>query len=266
MKTINFLIAGLISLSSFAQQQITLNDCYKLLHKNYPISKQLELFESQNAVDLEVISTEKLPKLNVLAQATYQSDVTQMPIKLPNSTITPPNKDQYKTTLSVNQIILSGGLIDSKIDAAKTALKVNQKQVEVQLFQLKKQVNQLYFSILFLQKKKELLNAKKQLITSKLKEITTQIAFGTMLSTAKDNLEVEILNIEQQLLDTETSKKNLLNALSKIINTELDNSLELQIPNEISINNSKINRPEQGLFQLKKETLDQAEHKNLVSK
>ncbi|MCB0469375.1 MAG: TolC family protein, partial [Flavobacteriaceae bacterium] len=53
------------------------------------------------------------PQLNLEAQATYQSDVTEVP--LPNSPIEPLNKDQYRATLSINQLIYNGGLTDASL-------------------------------------------------------------------------------------------------------------------------------------------------------
>ena len=153
----NYLIV-FISLNTFAQQQLTLNDCYDLVDVNYPLVKQTDLLEKQNAIDIEAIETERLPQLNLTAQATYQSDVIIIPV--PDTGILPPNKDQYRATLSVNQLIYGGGLINSSIEAQSASLRTKQKQVEVNLYQLKKQLNQLYFSILLLQENAALLRAK----------------------------------------------------------------------------------------------------------
>ena len=120
-------------------QQITLDECYALVAKNYPLAKQSQLLEQQNLLDLEAISTEKLPQLVLTAQATYQSDVIEVPI--PNSGIEPLNKDQYRATLSINQLIYNGGIIDASSDLKSAQLKTKQQQVEVNLYQLKKQVN-----------------------------------------------------------------------------------------------------------------------------
>jgi hypothetical protein len=64
-------------------------------------------------LEIEAINKAKLPKIDLNAQATYQSDVTSLPISLPNVTVNPPNKDQYRTTVDVNQLIYNGGLIDA---------------------------------------------------------------------------------------------------------------------------------------------------------
>ncbi len=152
MKKIGVFILMFIALNSFAQEKLSLEQCYVLAEGNYPIAKQKTLLATQNELDLEVIKTGKLPKIDFQAQATYQSDVISLPFTSPASTITPPNKDQYQATVSVNQLIYDGGLIDASLAEKSAFLKTQQKQVEVSLYQLKEQVNKFYFSIRFYRK------------------------------------------------------------------------------------------------------------------
>ncbi|GEM_PF-2956807 len=74
----------------------------------------------------------------------FLSDVIQVPIPF----IEQLNNDQYGSTVSVNQLIYGGGTIDASLKVRYAALKTQQQQVEGNLYQLKKQINQLYFSIL----------------------------------------------------------------------------------------------------------------------
>ena len=141
-----------------AQQTITLQECYDLVTINFPLAKQSALLKQQHELDLEVISNGKLPQFDLSAQATYQSDVTSVPI--PNAGIEPLNKDQYRATISVNQLIYNGGVINASAQAKSAQLKTQQKQVEVSLYQLKQKVNHLYFSIVLFQKREALLTEK----------------------------------------------------------------------------------------------------------
>jgi hypothetical protein len=43
-------------------------------------------------LEIEAINKAKLPKIDLNAQATYQSDVTSLPITLPNVTVNLPTK------------------------------------------------------------------------------------------------------------------------------------------------------------------------------
>src|SRR5690606_5860756 len=128
MKRILIILILFGSLEMLSQQIITLQECYALAEINYPLAKQSQLMESQNHLDKDVISKGKLPQLSLDAQATYQSDVIEVPI--PNAGIEPPNKDQYRATLSVNQLIYNGGATDASLNLKSSQLKAKQKQVE----------------------------------------------------------------------------------------------------------------------------------------
>lgn len=253
----NYLIV-FISLNAFAQQQLTLNDCYDLVDVNYPLVKQTDLLEKQNAIDIEAIETERLPQLNLAAQATYQSDVIIIPV--PDTGIIPPNKDQYRATLSVNQLIYGGGLINSSIEAQSASLRTKQKQVEVNLYQLKKQLNQLYFSILLLQENSALLRAKREQLEAKLKEVQSGIRNGTLLPSSDKVLEAELLKINQGFIELDLNRASLLQTLGSLIGSEITSSTLLQNPEITTDLSPQLFRPELELFQLKKaqiETSDQ---------
>ncbi len=262
MKKLSTYIFLLLTIGVFSQEQITLEDCYQLVNKNYPLVKQNDLLQNQNDLDLEVIKTEKLPKIDFSAQATYQSDVIEIPI--PTADIESLNKDQYRATVSVNQLIYGGGLIDASLDAKSSALKTAQKQVEVNLYQLKKQVNQLYFSVLLLQEKKALLTSKKELLQTKLKEVKSGIKNGVLIPTSDKVLEAELLKIEQKFSEIKFNKIALINTLSSLLGKEITETTSFNNPIIASNLNSNINRPELELFQLKKEQIQASE--KIISK
>ena len=169
MNYIKFIIPIMLilSITANAQEKLNLQQCYDLTNSNYPLAKQKALLAEQNALDLAVIKTEKMPKLDFSAQVTYQSDVTAVPLELPNVSIEPPNKDQYKATISANQMLYDGGIVNSKLKIKETELQVNQQQVEIALYQLKKQINNIYFSVLLLDEKKSVITYQKRAIRSK---------------------------------------------------------------------------------------------------
>jgi len=262
MKHIVSYIIVLFSMNLIAQQSLSLDECYKLVAVNYPLAKQHDLLEKQSTIDLDIINTEKLPKLDFLAQATYQSDVIEIPI--PSAGIEPINKDQYRTTLSVNQLIYGGGSIDASLKARVTALKTQQKQIDVNLYQLKKQVNQLYFSVLLLQEKRNLLLSKKEQLETKLSEVRSGIENGVILPTSDRILEVELLKIGQQFSDISLSRKSLLETLSTLIGQDIDSTIVLQNPEVSTRLKTEIYRPELVLFKLKKEEIEASQQ--LISK
>jgi hypothetical protein len=97
----------LLPLFSIGQQTLSLEECML-----YPIklsySQTNWLATTKSVWKLKRLIKQN-SKIDLNAQATYQSDVTSLPISLPNVTVNPPNKDQYRATVDVNQLIYNGG-------------------------------------------------------------------------------------------------------------------------------------------------------------
>ena len=171
MKKFVYILLSLFSIPFWAQEKITLEKCYELVEKNYPLAKQNQLLQSQSELQTNILEKEKLPKIALNAQATYQSEVTQVPFSMPNATIEPLNKDQYRATLDVNQLLYNGGNIKAQTQLKASQIKTQQKLVDINLYQLKNLVNQYYFGLLLGQEKEELLLTKRKLLQEKSREI-----------------------------------------------------------------------------------------------
>jgi len=260
LKKISQLALLLLSISVFSQQQITLDECYELVTKNYPLVKKTALLEKQNKIDIAIIDTEKLPQINLSAQATYQSDVIGLPI----ATIIPPNNDQYRANITATQLIYADGIIAAKKEVKKAALKTAKKQVEVNLYLLKKQVNQLYFSIILLQEKRNLLTSKKEQLLTKLKEVKSGIKNGVVLPASDKVIESQLLKIEQQFTEIEQTKTILIDNLATVTGTEIDKTITFNQPYITTAIGNGLARPEMDLFQLKKEEIEAS--KKVISK
>lgn len=259
MKRISVIMLMFIALNIFSQEKLSLEQCYTLAEKNYPLAKQNDLLLKQNTIDLEIINIEKLPKLDFLVQASYQSDVTSLPFSIPVTTVEPPNKDQYKATVSINQLIYDGGFINASLTEKSTSLKTQQKQVEVNLYRLKEQVNQFYFSILLLQEKSALLLAKKKQLETTLNEVKAGIKFGVLLPNSDSILQAELLKIDQQLMEVGLNKTSLMTTLSMLIGIPVSQNIIFDNPEINTKLNHEIERPELELFQLQKENIDASE-------
>jgi len=257
MRPIHFiLLLFLAPFFALAQQKLSLEDCYDLANKNYPLAKQNQLLSQKMDLELQTLSKEYLPKIDLNTQATYQSEVTQVPVKIPNSTINPLNKDQYRATLDINQIIYNGGLQQVNNKIKETQTKVQQQQVSVNLYQLKSRINQLYFSIFLLQERAAILLAKREQLKSKIAEVKTGVKFGALLPASEKVLEAEDLKIQQQLSEIKFDKKKALESLSILTATPLEENTTLIKPILNLNSNTKNNRPELQLFDLQNEQIE----------
>ena len=236
-----------------AQQDLTLADCYALVTKNYPIAKQTSLLQQKFTYEIEALNKGKLPVVDINAQATYQSEVIGFPAVVPG--ITPLNKDQYRTTLDVNQLLYNGGMIDVNTKLKQAQTKTQQQQIEVSLYQLKSRINHYYFSILLLQEKKALLLSKNELLLSKVKEVRSGVKYGAILPASELILEAEILKIKQQLTEISFEKTKMLENLALLTYSEMDATTVLETPNS---EREAVNgiRPEIVFFDLQNEQIE----------
>ena len=253
----SFLLAAFYS---NAQQSLTLTDCYALANKNYPIAKQIGLLQQKSDYEVDALKTGKLPKIDLVAQGTYQNQVTT----IPNPVLEPLNKDQYRANFDVNQLIYNGGLIDANTKLKEAQTKTQQQQVEVSLYQIKTRINQLFFSILLLQERKEILVSKQEQLVSKIKEVNAGIKFGAILPASEKVLEAENLKIKQQLSEIQFDKKRLFENLSSLTFTTVSETTTLEKPILIRDETSQNNRPELKYFDFQNQQIEAS--KTVVSK
>lgn len=264
MKKISILFLLLITSITSAQEIITLEECYDLAEDNYPLASQLSLLEEKTARELEVIQKGYLPRIDLNAKATYQSDVIEIPMDFEGQTIQSVDKDQYQATLDVKQLIFNGGRIDTRKQLKEVELLSQKQGVIVNLYQIKKRINKYYFGILQLREQITLLASKEKALDEKIKELQSQVKYGTALPASENVLRAEILKINQQQDEVESQIQIAQKGLSAYIARPVNDSTVMEIPAQDISLLEQGSRPETELFNLKEEELDQ--HQSLLSK
>src|SRR5690349_20936842 len=94
-----------------AQKTITIEQCYVLGRQNYPLVKKHDLVEKSRQYSVSNEAKGNLPQVIFSGQASYQSDVTEIPISLPGFSIPKQSKDQYKIYGEADQTLFDGGTV-----------------------------------------------------------------------------------------------------------------------------------------------------------
>ena len=251
LKYIFLLFIGLIN----AQETITLEQCYQWSRENYPLIKKQELIKKAEQYTTENALKGWLPQVNITAQATYQNDVTQFPVKLPNVNVEPLSKDQYKVFADVSQTIYDGGNIRNQKNLAKIQSEVQTIQTEVELDKLKERINQLYFGILQTNKQWTQLQFTKLDIKEGIKKAEAQLKNGVIFRSNLDVLKAELVKIEQKEIELQAIKQNFVQMLSYFIKKNIDENTQLETPEKILLTKNN-NRSELKLFDAQKQLLE----------
>jgi len=244
-----------IFISHVYAQVPDINFCYQKAIENYPMYKQKDILNNINELKVKSINTNYLPQVNINGQATYQSDVTTIPIKIPGINIPELSKDMYKATLDVNQLIYDGGTVKYQRTIDELGVQSDKQNVETELYKLKERINQLYFGVLVYQKNIELLEISKQTIKSKLKEIESGIRNGTINEVNADKLNAEIINLDQNIIELNKTKQATIKMLGELISVKIADNTMLSIPVSLAVNESENVRPELKVFDITKERL-----------
>jgi outer membrane protein TolC len=235
------------------QEKVTLSDCYGFLNQNYPLIKKQALLEAQAEVQEDAIRTSNLPRVELNGQATYQSEVIQFPLDIPEAVVEPLNKDQYRATIDIFQPIYNGGTVNAAADLARAESSILQQEAAVSLYQLKAKVNYYYISVLLLQEKERLFNDKLKQLNLKLKELEVAVANGVALAKVEKSLKAELIQIEQELISIQSSRSQFLKQLGQLTYYELPIEVILERPTFLETELAP--RPELRLFELQGQKL-----------
>jgi len=253
-----FLMIQAVLATLNAQDTINLRICLENAKLNAPRYRDSELIRSGAELKQQNIGTSWLPSLNLNGKATWQSDVVEInfenapiPLELPAIP-----KDQYSISLDVRQMIYDGGLTKKLREYELSSENVDLKQVEVDLFTLKDQVNQSYLGILLLQENRK--NLELTLSNLKEREKVLESAVSNGLSSNNDllTLRVEILKLLQALDEIDSRKSSLLATLNVLTGMDLSEDAVLEMPYFESGDSIVPERPELELFRLQQNLLD----------
>src|ERR1044072_255563 len=132
-KAITILLACLLPLLTEAQN-ISLEQAYEAAEVNYPLVKQRGLLQRTADYSLKNVAKGALPQLSVSGQASYQSDVTSIPISLPGVSIPEQNKDQYRIYGEAVQPLTDLITVKRQKNVQTASNEVSSSNLEVELY------------------------------------------------------------------------------------------------------------------------------------
>lgn len=253
------LIMSLITmLSAYAQDNVlTISESYALARRSYPLIKQLELIRKAENFSVDNAAKGCLPQIAILAQATYQSAVTEfkLPIALPGAEFPSISKDQYKAYGEVNQAIYDGGAVRTQIASHKQQAIVEAQKVEVELHRLNERVNQIFFGVLMLDEQLKQNALLRRDIELGIKKIEAFIDNGTAFKSNGNTLKAELLKTGQRDTELAANRRAYLDMLSLLIGRDLAETTILAKPQHIVLA-SEMTRPELKLYDYQRQNLD----------
>ncbi|KGF26038.1 TolC family protein [Prevotella histicola] len=247
-KRILTFIIIILAVSAHAQ---TLEECQQAAEKNYPVIKRYDLIGRTTELTVSNLQKEWLPRITASAQATYQNAVAAWPESIKSVyqrmglDMKGLKKDQYKVGIDVQQTLYDGGVISSQKRIARQEGKLQEAQNDVNQYQLRQRVNEMYFSLLLLNEQIRLNDDVKALLLSSEKKLAAMVKGGTAATSDYENVMAERLGAEQQNSSLKAQQQMLQRLLSVFCGLEVNH---LQKPKPAEVSTTTNNRPELSMF------------------
>lgn len=245
--------ATLLFLSAAAlagADSLTISECYKLAHENYPMIKQFGLIKESEKYDLENATSGYLPQFSISANAMYLSDSPEVM----GQSLLP--QEQYRAQIGVTQVLWDGGDIPAKKRLTGAQAKTEIENNEVILYELNDRVNRIFFGILLQSESLRQNGTHQKDIGDAIASVEAMAANGTTNEYDLNLLEVELLNARQKESEIKSLRSAYMKMLSFLINRRVDENTTLARPESSEELKAEILRPELDYYAAREELLE----------
>ena len=222
-------------LPTFAMSQ-TLEECQRAAEQNYPLIRQYGLIEKTTGLNVANIQKGWLPQVSASAQATLQSDVPAFPDEFQKLyqqmgiTMEGLERDQYRVGIDVQQTVYDGGNIKSQKEIARLQGELHSRQNEVTMYNVRRRVNEMYFSLLLVDEQIRLNADLQTVLEGNEKKLAAMLKGGTASESDWQNVKAERLNVVQQMTGLKSQRTALVRMLSTFCAMEVNRLVKPEIP------------------------------------
>ena len=244
-----------------ANASITLQECRDKARENYPLVRRYDLIRATKECNVHNASLSWLPRLELggggawLSNGTDAVDLGEILGKMASMIDVTGKKEQpwqYKVSASVTQNIWDGGASALRKKTAETVAAKDEAELEVSLYDLQRQVDEVYFSILLLEERLKQAEGRISVLESNLAKMSSIYDEGGISTMDIKSMEAEVKSARQQIRLIETNIKSSRLSLSLLTSVDLTEE-QLITPQEPVVLPS---RPEYALIESNRKLLE----------
>ena len=240
--TRKFFLLAMILLP-IAVHALSLNEARSMARDNYPAIRQYRMIEQSRDFTLDNVMKVWLPQVSISAGAYGFTDILKSDKKMEQAGMDM-NNFMANASVMIKQSVYDGGQIAARKKVVWAESQVQKQQLDVSMYAINEQVDQLFFGILLLDEQlKQNALLKKDLATSE-QTIRSMMIGGIANQTDLDAILVERLKAEQQNESLLASRQSYLRMLGVFVGKDLAAAAEtLEKPAQRYVR-ANVNRPE----------------------
>lgn len=193
-------------------------------------SRTPALLREASALRDRVIATDRFAQPQLNAQATHQSDVTELPIRIPGSSIPTPPYSRYQLTLDLEQPLYDAGAVKARRAVERGRLSEAESDVAQQLFRLRFDVNVAVFTALLQQEQLDALDATRTLLDQRMLEAAARVREGAALARDTSVIRAELLRLDEARASVVSRHRAALRTLASLTGRTFDSAVRLRVP------------------------------------
>ena len=226
-----------------AVHALSLNEARSMARDNYPAIRQYRMIEQSRDFTLDNVMKGWLPQVSISAGAYGFTDILKSDKKMEQAGMDM-NNFMANASVMIKQSVYDGGQIAARKKVVWAESQVQKQQLDVSMYAINEQVDQLFFSILLLDEQlKQNALLQKDLATSE-QTIRSMMIGGIANQTDLDAILVERLKAEQQNESLLASRQSYLRMLGVFVGKDLAAAAEtLEKPAQGYVR-ANVNRPE----------------------
>lgn len=233
--------------------EVTLPSLYEQLEVNYPVASKPEIQQKITDIQQQLSQTGWFPEVKLNGSISYQSEVTEVAFA---PTAPEFSKDHYNIGVELNQPLYEAGRVSKTKFLNEVQGKTAEAGIEVDMNNLRSQLDQIYFGILNARKQLAILNSHTETLDEQLRWMKALVQNEVQLPGNQYVIEAEILNVRQQKIQVKASIKAGMEALGILTGTTLDAETPLAEPKIDTPKTEFLSRPEFEVFGLQQQSLD----------
>lgn len=258
-------IAALIILATasvaWPQETITLWQCYDSAAAASPLVGEREIYAGMALLRDRNLEASWYPTLDLGGTFNYQSDVVDMSgllgnVPLPPGSLPSIPHEQYRATVDLSQVIWDGGVTRSAREVERIVSELNLQQNEAELYRLREQVNNYFFSILLVRSQAEVISVLISELDARILEVMSGVENGVVTPVSLDVLKAEKIRAEQSAAELGRRHDALARALEQVTGMTGLKYAALVLPDNIVTGAESIDNPDLRIFDTRSRQLE----------
>ena len=228
---IRYIVAVIYSLAAVASataQALSIDSCYVLAKKNYPLIRQYELIEKTKEYTLSNANKAYLPQLSITAIEGYIFG--ELPSLGPASGETESSDFKFIGVAQLNQTIWDGGATKTQKRIITASSEAEKASLDVTIYDLHDRINQLYFGILLVDEQLVQMEVQNTILGNNINRIKQLSDNGLAYKTDLEEIKVEQLKLNQHKTELKYVRNGYVMMLSLLIGVKITEPIILQKP------------------------------------